>query len=228
MSAQSLTIWPAICSAIAATFSAVAAIVLMVVHIRNRADSVRPEVILEDWSLEEEPQEWGVIQIKKIRNEGKGSALHMRGQLKAPGEKPIGSGGPFLALFLDPVPVLSPGKELDVKCHAKFQWNGSIDSMLPLHLTLFIADLHGRLHEMTYELVATKGEGIVGGVTNLAPGLDLTRRHTTVTTGWRLRLRSKRRRIADAVSGLRKRIEQNKLFQKSTHNAQEKPGEKLD
>jgi len=188
------TIWPAVWAAISATFSAMAAIVLMVVHLRNRADSVRPEIILEDWSYFRpaatgEPfGGLGVIRINKVRNEGKGPALHMRGQITIPGAKYIDAGGPFGVFSHDPVPIISPGARLDVDWCARFQWKGAVvDNFLPLHLTLFVADLHGRRHETTYELIATKDNN-VAGVTPLVPGLYLTRRHSAVMSVLRLRL----------------------------------------
>jgi hypothetical protein len=214
--AESSPIWPAIWSAIAATSSAIAAITLMTIHIKNREDSVRPELILEDWGFTDDPHGLGSITIGKIRNEGRGPVLHMRGQLEIPGAKPIFEGGPFAGFFHDPVPFLGVGKDLQVNWSAKFKWQGSSISsqdiaFTPLHLTLFVTDIHGRLHETIYEMVAFKSM-IFAGATTLAPGLALSRRYTTITPWWKLRFRSRRQRIMDAVNRSKKSIQQLQIY----------------
>jgi hypothetical protein len=185
----------------------------------NRLDSVRPEIVLDGWSFENDANGWGIIHISRIRNEGRGPILHMRGQLTIPGAQPLEKGGPFAGFFHEPVPFLGVGKELEVDWTARFQWRkgstigGSDMQMAPLHLTLYVADLHGRMHQTTYEMVATIG-GLTAGVTNLVPGLDLCRRHTIITPWWRLRLRSHRGRLITYIDELCKRIESHDIYRK--------------
>lgn len=74
------SIWPTVWSAVAATFSAIAALVLMSVNLKNREDSVRPEVILDGWSFREDPPPgWGIIRITKdSERRQRTGALHER------------------------------------------------------------------------------------------------------------------------------------------------------
>jgi hypothetical protein len=77
-------IWPAIWSALAATFSAITALVLLRVHLHNRAESVRPELLLDEWEYFPEQDEesrfgstYGLFIVKRLRNVGRGTALHI-------------------------------------------------------------------------------------------------------------------------------------------------------
>lgn len=178
----------------------------MSVHVRNRVDSVRPELILEDWSLDEK-EVWGcegkeiwtgaaVIHVKKITNQGKGPAFDVRGKLRIDGTEHLASRLPSAGVAHDPVPVLSPGKELLISWMLGFYWeddrtSASDRAVMPLKLVLSMTDLHGRLHETTYQLMATKGIDKIVPATNLAPGLSQTQRYTKVISGWRLWWRSK-------------------------------------
>jgi hypothetical protein len=94
MSASNSPIWPAI-------FSAISAIVLLIIHFRNRIDSVRQEIILDDWAFGIEPNGNGNIQVKKIINVGKGSALQLSGWLELQGAKPGSEGGSFFGCFVN-------------------------------------------------------------------------------------------------------------------------------
>jgi hypothetical protein len=208
--AEAAPIWPAIWSAIAATFTVATAVILLSVHLLNRADSVRPEVVLEDWEFSETPPGWGRILIKKIRNEGRGPTLHMRGQLKIPGAKPMEQGGPFAGFIHEPVYCLPPAQPLTVDWQCLFQWQGASltqpELLVPLHLTIFIHDIHGRLHELVYELAAMKPPGVFAGVATLANGVYLSHRFTKIVPGWRLRWRGRKAKFEDQLKGLYQKI----------------------
>ena len=65
-------------SAVAATFSAVAALTMMFIHRRNMIDAASPEVIIEGWGrkiLRVGETEKDVLTFAKISNVGKGSAF---------------------------------------------------------------------------------------------------------------------------------------------------------
>lgn len=188
--------WPAIWSAVAATFSAIASIVLMRVHLANRIDSVRPDLIAEDWSMEEEDLGWATIRIGRISNLGKGPALHFWGGMKIAGAAPPHEGGPFVGFFFDHFPNLFPGVGTWSGCYAKFQWKGASSTpepqlMVPLRLTLRTSDYDGRLHSITYELIAVKGNANFGGIAPLAKNLYLMRRTTTIESAWWVKQRSR-------------------------------------
>ena len=61
----------AIWSAIAASFSALSSILIMLIQRRNLQETVRPEIVLEEWSRHSEGEGDGayeVIVFQKIRN----------------------------------------------------------------------------------------------------------------------------------------------------------------
>jgi hypothetical protein len=212
--AESPPIWPAIWSALAATCSCVAALVLMRIHLLNRRDSVRPEIVFDGWSFEAESSGAGIIRFTKVKNLGKGPALHMFALMKIPGATPLERGGPFHAFFIEPMSFLSAASEVPVDWHAYFRWVGSSIAgcdLVPLHLTLVVSDLHGRRHETTYELAASRGRGLGGNVTCLADGLYCIRRITTVTPSWRMRFGSHGARIASVVNQMRSEIDVTRI-----------------
>jgi hypothetical protein len=82
--------WPSIWSAVAATTSAISAIILLMIHLKNRRDSVRPEIIPDGRSFEPyKANRWAEIRITGVRNIGKGPATFIAGEAKLPGVKPI-------------------------------------------------------------------------------------------------------------------------------------------
>jgi hypothetical protein len=91
--ADTASVWAAICSAIAAIFSAGSSLILLMIHFRNRADSVRPEIDLDGWVKLESPPGWCRINILKISNLGKGPALHIRAEAKFRERSYLGSVG---------------------------------------------------------------------------------------------------------------------------------------
>ena len=180
MSDTNFAIWPAICSAIAAIFSATSAIVLLIIQFRNRIDSVRQEIILDDWAFDIDRDGNGNIHVKKIANVGKGPALHLSGWLEFIGAESVEAGGPFVALFCEPISILPTGKELEINWNGRFPWKGGkIEDMLYLKLTVTSYDIHDRRHKTSYTLLPTDIN--IGGTTRLADGLRLAGRATTVT-----------------------------------------------
>src|SRR5262245_47713927 len=69
-----LEITPSFWSAIAATASAVTAMLAMRIQRRNLLESVRPELVLDRWTRTREPHD--VIGVGVVRNVGKGVALN--------------------------------------------------------------------------------------------------------------------------------------------------------
>ena len=74
------TLTAAIWAAIAATFSAISSLLIVLIQRRNLLESVKPELVLTGW--ERTPRGQGgsaqeVISFKTIRNVGRGPALHV-------------------------------------------------------------------------------------------------------------------------------------------------------
>ena len=75
-----LTSAPAIWSAIAATFSAIAAILILKIQRQNLLESVRPELVIGGWVRHErrsENPDYEKISFETIKNVGRGPALHV-------------------------------------------------------------------------------------------------------------------------------------------------------
>ncbi len=187
--AQAVSSWPAIWSAVAASFSALAALSMVWIHLQNRADAVRPELVLDGWSLTNEIPDKGIIQIGKISNQGRGSALFILGEARFAEAESIGPGKLFVGLFCNAIQQLPTGKEVAIDWHIKFDWPGSVqprqNQYVYLNLMISTWDVHARRHEATYELVASRGMPVMGPVTNLSANLQLIRRY--------VRVRSRRR-----------------------------------
>ena len=201
MSDTNFAIWPAICSAIAAIFSATSAIVLLIIQIRNRKDSVRQEIILDDWTFDIDSHGIGNIHVKKIANVGKGPALHLSGWLELQGAESVEAGAPFVGLLCEPISILPPEKELEINWNGRFPWKGKkIDDMVLLKLTVTSYDIHDRRHKTTYQLLATDSN--VAGTIRLSDGLRQLGRSTIVT---------RRQTIKGFVMNSLNRIKQNIL-----------------
>src|SRR5262245_11961617 len=70
----------AVWSAVAATFSALAALLTMLIHRRNLMESARPELVVTGWARNPPGQGHAsaeTVKFSKIRNVGRGSALHV-------------------------------------------------------------------------------------------------------------------------------------------------------
>jgi len=65
----------AIWSAVAASFAALSAFLTMRIHRRNFIESVRPELVLEDWTRTEQRSD--TITFRRIRNVGRGPAFRI-------------------------------------------------------------------------------------------------------------------------------------------------------
>src|SRR5262245_50736519 len=79
-------------SAIAATFSAISAFVVMMIQRRALLEAARPELVVDGWGREyrgEGEDTYEVITIKKIWNVGKGAALHVSFQMLDQTDEPV-------------------------------------------------------------------------------------------------------------------------------------------
>jgi hypothetical protein len=74
------TNYVAIWSAVIASFAALIAFLMMLISWRNRLESVRPELVLLDWTRFEEGEgniRHEIISFRKIRNAGRGTAFNV-------------------------------------------------------------------------------------------------------------------------------------------------------
>lgn len=194
----------ALWSAVAASFAALSSFLIMLIQRRNLLESVRPELVLTQWSRGSDGQGDSAheyVEFKKIRNVGRGAALHtMVTAHQDSNGRPVA----YLAHMIR-IPILAANEEFDANGRIvigpkniargdKSWWH------LAIRVTIFCWDSRGMRHETRYELFAVEQKPNVGISEEIAPGIMLSRRVTIVRPGWLLKCISK----FDQIPGIRK------------------------
>lgn len=186
----------AIWSAIAATFSAIAAITIMRIQHRNMLDSARPELILIGWDRKIRQQgdrKYEIITFNKIRNVGKGSALHLYIH-----SSKIIDDRPVAVLSTERLSILPANEEYEINGEITLFWDNvpthdSGHKYLSIEIKIYSWCSRGYRHETIYTLMAVEPfkNHIVVGSSEIAPGVMLTTRKTINKPVWRLKLNRK-------------------------------------
>lgn len=183
MSGSAASIW----SAIAATFSAIAAISIMLIQHRNMLDSARPELILNGWDRKtRQPGDHKIelITFNKIRNIGKGSALHILiNSYKTIDDKPVA------VLSTERLSVLPANEEYQINGKISLFWHfvppdDSGHKHLLIKITILSWCSKGCRHETIYELMAVEPFYDVVGDREIAPGVRMGTRTTVSKSAW--------------------------------------------
>jgi len=190
----------AIWSAIAATFAAIAAITIMRIQHRNMLDSARPELILTEWDRKIRQQgdrKYEIITFNKIKNVGKGSALHL--YINA---SKIIDNRPVALLSTERLSILPANDEYEVNGEITLFWdnvptNDSGHKYLPIDITIYSWCSRGYRHETIYTLMAVEPfkNHIFPGSSEIAPGVMLSTRRTVSKAVWMLKLFRKLSRL---------------------------------
>lgn len=109
-------------SAIAATFSAVSAVIVMRIQRRNYLESVRPELVISAWSAHNDSHGAtgpSIFRLEVIRNVGRGPAFQVCA-FDVTGKKGRSLGG--LAFADEMVPVLASGESHATKWEIYLDW----------------------------------------------------------------------------------------------------------
>lgn len=155
MASSAAAIW----SAIAATFSAIAAITIMLIQHLNMLDSARPELILIGWDRKIKQigdRKYDIITIEKIRNVGKGSASHVKiNSCKVIDEKLL------FALSTVTISILPANEEYKINGEISMSWDhaptdGRGGKYLQIDIEIHSWCLRGFRHETIYELFAVE------------------------------------------------------------------------
>lgn len=185
----------AIWSAVAATFSAIAAIIIMIIQRRSMLDSVRPELILTGWDRKKRPQgdrRYDIIIFNKIRNVGKGPALH----ITINSSKFI-DGKLVAALSTQTISILPANEEYEIDGEITLHWD-HVPTYDKGHKYLQIdTEIHSWCsrnyrHETIYKLFVVdeiQQTSLVGGdEDDIAPGVMLSSRKTKSKSVWKIKL----------------------------------------
>jgi hypothetical protein len=163
-----MTLWPAIWSAVAASCSAVAAIVLLFVHLRNARDSVRPDLVLDAPAIQLPDREDGTyfLKFEGLRNCGRGPALdifaYVHKSIEFQTAMSFEDGG--YGAGIGPFAFVAPGDSCQrgFRLWFKPRWMGEGDTRAAfagVSVRFHAWDVHRRQHvlECTYSLMGAGG-----------------------------------------------------------------------
>lgn len=207
----------AVWSAVAASFAALAAFLVMWIQRRTLLESARPELVLTGWTRRAQGQDNAaheVIAFQTIRNVGRGAALHLHLHLNA--AETVGN-RPTAVMSTARLPILAPDEPHDINGEIVVWWKNVPDvqggKYLPITLTILCWDSRSMCHETRYRLFVAEAPYNVGVAYAIAPGVMLTSRTTTTKSVWRLKLSSRTRRIlkrANRWSELLKKVRRSR------------------
>jgi hypothetical protein len=190
-------------SAVAATCSAIAASLTYFIHRRNMLDAARPELIIEGWARGTRSLNVDTITLTKIRNVGRGSALHVMAQgSRFKDRKPI------YLMSAATLSIVAPSDSADMNAEIVIFWKSVPEDnglrLLGVKVVLLSWDLRGHRHATTYRLVVQPSDtrNPIAGVSDVVPGVGVLHRTTRSRPVWRLRVMNRFRR----VPGLRRLI----------------------
>ena len=195
-----LAITPALWSAIAASFSALASVTVMLIQRANRAEAARPEIALTDWNrltTRESTIERDVISFKTIRNVGKGTALHVSVHCWH-----VEENRPTAVLSTTRIPILTPGDSQDIHGEIVLLWQNVPlrDGQKNLSITLRVIaiDALSIMHTTQYQLLAVSiGTSHLSNC--IAPGVTISSRSTSREPIWKRKLGLKVRQMARTI-----------------------------
>jgi heme exporter protein D len=185
-------------SAVAASFSALAAVAAILIQRRNLLDSVRPELVLTGWARQarvDGDSARDIVTVRSIKNVGRGPALHVNiNGSHFDGNRPVA------LMSTIRMPILAPNEEMAIEGEIVLWWkNVAPESdgpkMLPVNIRIYSWDSRNMRHETRYSLAAfelQKNHFVADGV---APGLMLMTRGTISRPVWVLKLCSRLARL---------------------------------
>ncbi|MEJ1358319.1 MAG: hypothetical protein RPU51_09125 [Candidatus Sedimenticola sp. (ex Thyasira tokunagai)] len=190
MAIEVASIW----SAIAATFSAVAAISILRIQHNNMLDAARPEIILDGWSRKTRKigeNEIDVITFSKVINAGNGSALHVHINK----DDLILEDRPEWMLSTKMIPIVSSNEKVEVQGELILWWKNvksrkESGTSLHIKIKIYCFCTKGHRHETNYLLLAVESPEThsLGGGDEVAPGVMICSRTTNSVAVWWLKL----------------------------------------
>jgi hypothetical protein len=204
------TSYTALWSAVAASFSALSAFLLMLIHRRNLMESVRPDLIPLDWSRSEEGEgesKHEVIRFKRIRNVGRGAAFNV-----VISGKEMFNRDDLPTVLVDPAtvvvvgcrfPVIAPNESIDTDGNIAVWWKNIEQKGVLKHcyINVFLCYTDARdIRYLTeYSAFAVPLGAIVVMTEDLAPQMSWHHRNTVRTPKWRLKIVSRFRTIWQSI-----------------------------
>ena len=187
-------------AAVAAMFSALSSLLIWRVQRSNLLESVRPELVLLDWSRVP-PKVAGThdsTRFAAIKNVGRGSAFNL--WVRATYED---SGQETSAMSDRRFPILAVNEQITVRDAHVFVWFSAAPPRAAV-ATVFVTcwDSRGNHYETRYDLVIVHESGIRTLMADtIAPGVIATRT-VMMTTARRMRMRARRNRLLVRWGGM--------------------------
>jgi hypothetical protein len=205
---RSVLVWlsnlpPAGWAALAAGFSAIASFLIWRIQRSNLLESVRPELVLLDWSRETQGDlqtynSRAVIAFPRIKNVGRGAAFNVWLNVYPH------IGDRYTAQTIR-LPIIAVNEEVALADGRIIVWfNDPAVKGVNVPLTVSSWDSRGNVYETVYNLLVVRGDIPFRGST-IAENLDATRT-TTMTPAWRLHFRARRERLLPRLSDFWKRV----------------------
>jgi hypothetical protein len=174
-------------SAIAASFSALAALLTYGIHRRNLLDAARPELVLDAWTRESTRTGLDGVKIGKIKNIGRGPAFHPVVRCWHQSNQ-----RPTAVMSSVRLSVLGPGESVDLQGEITIIWQNfepwSGTRIAGLKVVILAWDARGYRHETTYRLsVFETSDQTIAGTTMVAPGVSILHRVSKSRPVWLLK-----------------------------------------
>jgi len=180
-------ITPAVWSAIAASFSAISAVLMVFIQRRNLLEASRPELVLTGFSRGPSAvvPEFDALGIQQIRNVGKGAALNvvMNSSKNAP------DGGMLAGMGTLNIPIIAAGETIDIASEIMLWWHNLPDaqSFVGIPVTIWCWDSREMRHVTDYTLLLASPSLAHIQSNGPAPGILSITRTTNTSPVWLLK-----------------------------------------
>ncbi len=188
----------AVWSAIAATFSALAAYLSWQAQMKTLRHSFRPELVLSGWQrLQPRETSQELVTFSSIKNTGRDTARQITINAFALAD----DDRPTYFMGTQNISSLTPSEQAELDGRIIVNWknvakHSSGGKNLPLEVSVWCWDTLGVRHVTKLSLMLLEDPSTpVGGAAQLAPGVYLSYQTTTSVPVWKLRLKNVIRKI---------------------------------
>jgi hypothetical protein len=146
------TSWPAVWSATAATLSALVAWMVLRIHRQNAIQSVRPELIIENWHLTGDAPEPDWFNLGMIKNVGNGLAVTVIVNASVNNDSKC----PVISTATSHLPYIYPDKELPLESGHIWWKNASDETFVTFRADAYCWDVHGNRYIFEFTFLARR------------------------------------------------------------------------
>jgi hypothetical protein len=178
-------------SAVAATFSALSSLLIMMIQRRNLLESARPELVLGGFDRVVHPNGSDLIVFREIKNVGRGPALHLHFESFGTVDN-----RPTFVMASARLPIVAANETIPLNAQIHLWWenvpekDGSQQLFVPITITCW--DSRDFRHKTRYQLFAVAlSPNKAHVMDSIAPGVMLAMRTTTTRAGWMLQASNK-------------------------------------